>query len=397
MTYSRLALALLAFLALPYDAAAEVLSTSDPTIENSLCVGRDCGDPADFVTTHDEIVLSANNIRLRFEDTSDPGGNNASDDWALVPNDNLPGGQNRFILRNLTHDTDPFVVDGDAPTSAAYISATGRIGIGTMLPQERMHMVSAIGPGLRFEQTGNGLFQPQTWTMRGQTAFYVSDITAGTTPFRINRAAPDNTLVVDDTGHVGIGTLTPGAPLEVLDDETFSFFRITAADAAINQSVDITFTQGPLGTGEMRYNIVDGDGPEMRLNADGDMVLDGTLTTGGPTCSGGCDAVFTKARIIPERDYAARMWADGHLPHVGPTPPEAPINVSEKLGGMLNALEHAHVFIDRQNRRIETLEAERAAQDARFARLEAEKSAQAARLARLEARLSAIETGARAD
>ena len=383
MTYSRIPLALLAFLALPYAAAAEVLSTSDPTIENSLCVGRDCGDPADFVTTHDEIVLSANNIRLRFEDTSDPGGNNASDDWALVPNDNLPGGQNRFILRNLTHDTDPFVVHGDAPTSAAYISATGRIGIGTMLPQERMHMVSAIGPGLRFEQTGNGLFQPQTWTMRGQTAFYVSDITAGTTPFRINRAAPDNTLVVDDTGHVGIGTLTPGAPLEVLDDETFSFFRITAADAAINQSVDITFTQGPLGTGEMRYNIVDGDGPEMRLNADGDMEIDGTLTTGGPTCDGGCDAVFTERRIIPEDDYAARMWADGHLPFVGPTLPEAPINVSEKMGGMLNALEHAHVFIERQNERIATLEAEKAAQDDR--------------MAALEARLMALETGRGAD
>ena len=379
MTYSRLALALLAFLALPYAAAAEVLSTNDPTIENSLCVGRDCGDPADFVTTHDEIVLSANNIRLRFEDTSDPGGNNASDDWALVPNDNLPGGQNRFILRNLTHDTDPFVVDGDAPTSAAYISATGRIGIGTMLPQERMHMVSAIGPGLRFEQTGNGLFQPQTWTMRGQTAFYVSDITAGTTPFRINRAAPDNTLVVDATGHVGIGTLTPGAPLEVLDDETFSFFRITAATAAINQSVDITFTQGPLGTGELRYNIVDGDGPEMRLNADGDMVLDGTLTTGGPSCSVGCDAVFdADFERLSVTDHAALMWENGHLPAVGPTLPGQPMNVSEKIGAMLNELEHAHIYIEQLNR-------ENAAQEARLtARIDAQAAQIAALLARID-------------
>jgi len=114
-----------------------------------------------------------------------------------------------------------------------------------------------------------------------------------------------------------------------------------------------------------------GDNEIAKWNADGDLVIRGTLTTGGPTCDGGCDAVFTERRIIPEDDYAARMWADGHLPFVGPTAPEAPINVSEKLGGMLNALEHAHVFIERQNRRIETLEAEKAAQDTRIARLEA--------------------------
>ena len=361
MTVSRIALALLAGLTLPGAAVAEVLSTSDPTIENSLCVGRDCGDPAAFAVTHDEIVLSANNIRLRFEDTSDPAGNNASDDWALIPNDNLPGGENRFILRNLTHETDPFVVHGDAPTSAAYISATGRIGIGTVLPQEMMHMVSAIGPGLRFEQTGNGLVQPQTWTMRGQTTFHVSDVTAGTTPFRINRAAPDNTLVVDDTGHVGIGTQTPGAPLEISDEDTFSFFRITATAAPTNQSVDVVFTQGPLGTGEFRYNIVDGDGPEMRLNADGDMVLDGTLTTGGPTCDGGCDAVFDAGfSRLSVSEHAALMWQNKHLPAVGPTAPDAPVNLTEKVGGVIHELEMAHIYIEQLHQRIAAQEAETA-------------------------------------
>ncbi|MEZ5716353.1 MAG: hypothetical protein R3D85_15060 [Paracoccaceae bacterium] len=87
--------------------------------------------------------------------------------------------------------------------------------------------------------------------------------------------------------------------------------------------------------------------------------------TGGTACGGGCDRVFTERAIIPEADYAEAMWTQGFLPHVGPTPEGAPINVSEKLGGMLNALEHAHVFIDRQaqqieaqNRRIATLEAQ---------------------------------------
>ena len=148
-------------------------------------------------------------------------------------------------------------------------------------------------------------------------------------------------------GNVGIGTGTPQAPLEISDDETFSFFRITATDAPINQSADVVFTEGPLRTGELRYNIVDGDGPEMRLNADGDMVLTGTLTTAGPTCAAGCDAVFEPDYDrLSITEHASEMWEKGYLPAVGPTRPGAPLNVAEKLGAVLNELEHAHIYIE---------------------------------------------------
>jgi hypothetical protein len=50
------------------------------------------------------------------------------------------------------------------------------------------------------------------------------------------------------------------------------------------------------------------------------------------------------------------MWQKGHLPTVGPTPEDQPINVSDKLGRMLNELEKAHIYIDQLHRRLEALE-----------------------------------------
>ncbi|MEZ5716056.1 MAG: hypothetical protein R3D85_13340 [Paracoccaceae bacterium] len=73
----------------------------------------------------------------------------------------------------------------------------------------------------------------------------------------------------------------------------------------------------------------------------------------------------------------------GFLPHVGPTPEGAPLNVSEKLGGMLNALEHAHVFIDRQRGEIE-------AQRGEIETLKHAKASLETRLSLVEARLSAL-------
>ncbi|MEZ5716350.1 MAG: hypothetical protein R3D85_15045 [Paracoccaceae bacterium] len=73
-----------------------------------------------------------------------------------------------------------------------------------------------------------------------------------------------------------------------------------------------------------------------------DATLTGSLTTGGTTCGGGCDAVFAPDYPLPSiADHAARMRALGYLPNVGPTPEGAPFNVTDKLGRMLNELEHA--------------------------------------------------------
>jgi len=70
------------------------------------------------------------------------------------------------------------------------------------------------------------------------------------------------------------------------------------------------------------------------------LTMSGTLTTGGPTC-GGCDEVFGEDYNLPSiGEHAKAVFANRHLPVVGPTI-DGPIDVTQKLIGVLNELEKA--------------------------------------------------------
>jgi len=70
-------------------------------------------------------------------------------------------------------------------------------------------------------------------------------------------------------------------------------------------------------------------------------------------------------------DHNTAMWDNGYLPNVGPTLDGAPLDVADKMGRMLNELEHAHIYIGqlhdqnlRQQQEIASLKAEKARNDA---------------------------------
>ena len=332
---------------LPAAASADDLFLDDVIVRsNLLCVGGDCADGEAHIAGTHGLKVKYINTAIQFDDTTTstvfP-----THDWQLMANETTQNGRDAFILSDLTAGTRPFWVLGDAPDSSLYVDHRGYVGLGTSMPQADLHITNKI-LGQAFIRLEETFGTPHSWDVIGSSSgFVVSDVTGGTMPVVVLSGAPDQSLYIAADGNVGLGTSAPNAPLEVSNDDTFSYFRITAEQAAINQSADVTFTGGPLGTGEFRYNIVDGDGPEMRLNANGDMVLDGTLTTGGPTCDTGCDAVFDAGYArLSVTDHAALMWENGHLPAVGPTLPGAPMNVSEKMGAMLNELEHAHIYIE---------------------------------------------------
>lgn len=364
---TSLLLSCLVSLAAP--AGAEVLSTTNPTIRNNLCVGLDCDASESFSGNFNQLEIKANSTRLVFEDTSSTAGF-PTVDWAIQANDRFTSGEDQLLFVDLGTGAEILTIKSSAPTSTMVLDDTGRVGLGTELPTADLHAVSTNTAKIRMEEIISGA----DWEVSvGNTGIGFFERNTLTFPFFVENNAPNSAFWIEDTGNVGVGTSNPAAPLHVVDSASFSFFRITATGAATNDSVDVVFTEGPLGTGQLRYNIVDGDNQEMSLDANGNMILAGTLTTQGPTCGAGCDRVFTERQIIPAQDYAARMWADGHLPHVGPTGPNAPFDMTEKLGGMLNALEHAHIY-------IEDLHRQNAAQEVQIAQMKAEHDRQIAAL-----------------
>ena len=81
-------------------------------------------------------------------------------------------------------------------------------------------------------------------------------------------------------------------------------------------------------------------------------------------------------------EHAAQMFANSYLPQVGPTVPHAPMNISEKMGTMLNELEKAHIYIAQMQ---ESHKAENQAMQIKFDQQNAKLERQNARLERLEA------------
>ena len=369
---------------LPAATHAQAVLSGDHSVDGALCVGEGCTGSEDFGDF--ALKIKQNNTWLKFEDNSSTS-SFPTNDWQIRVNDSANGGAEYFAIVDDETGNPILRLEAGAPGASIFVASDGHVGLGTVIPTDELHIFDAIDPGITFEDPS------WRWTLAGNVGgFYLFDPQNSAIPFEIRSGAPTRALYIDSEGQVGLGTDTPAAPLEISGADSFSFFRITATGAATNEAVDIVFTEGPLGTGELRYNIVDGDGPEMRLNADGDMTIDGTLTTAG-SCSVGCDAVFDANYPLPTiEEHHARTLALGYLPNVGPTRDGEPWDVTDKMGRILNELEHAHLFIAGQQQEIRRQQQELAAHRAELAETGAALSETRAALAALTARLAALET-----
>ncbi len=167
-----------------------------------------------------------------------------------------------------------------------------------------------------------------------------------------------DTFTIMGNGDVGFGTAAPAGNLDINSgaDDTFLLLSNSAAQWAIkvnaangrmtignNTTGAKPFKFGPNGVGNLlQVGVIAND----QVDIKGNLVTTGTLTTGGPTCGGGCDAVFDADYDLPTiEEHAAQMYTNSYLPEIGPTVPKAAINVSERMGTMLNELEKAHIYI----------------------------------------------------
>ncbi len=305
---------------------------------NGIAIGADTGDSGSIGASaagDDSIVIGA--------DASDGGFAGV----VVMGKDALATEAAQIILRS----ADVFTILGN-----------GNMGLGTALPQEKIHIVSGL-PAIRFEDNDGATQDWEIFANTTQMGF--QDVTNSfKIPFAVKVGAPSNALIVESNGDVGIGTSAPLANLDInsgaadttllLNNKSAQWeLKSKASTGRLNfknlTDGGVPFKLGPsavnslLSVGTMADDLVEVRG---ELMVEGNVDVTGTLTTGGPTCGGGCDAVFGADYDLPTiEEHAAEMYANSYLPQVGPTVPHAPMNISEKVGTMLNELEKAHIYI----------------------------------------------------
>jgi len=225
----------------------------DLIVDGSACIGVDCVNGENF--GFDTLRLKENNLRIKFEDTSNSG-SFPSNDWQITANDSSNGGANKFSIDDIDGGRTPFTIEAGAPSNSLYVDDGGRIGFGTATPVVELHVKDGDSPTLRLEQDGSSGFTAQTWDVAGnETNFFVRDVTNGSKlPFKIRPTAPTDSLYIHTDGNVGIGKTSPTSPLYVYDNDSTEA-TVTIEDSA-NAAIVFTRTGGATGKFTARNNEV---------------------------------------------------------------------------------------------------------------------------------------------
>jgi hypothetical protein len=112
------------------------------------------------------------------------------------------------------------LVEVGAGANTLVVDANSRVGIGTAAPGEDLHILSAANVRLKVETTNtNGtahlilVNDAQSWITQCSTGdrYVIRDNTGGANVLSILPGAGANRLVIDASGHIGLGTASPAA------------------------------------------------------------------------------------------------------------------------------------------------------------------------------------------
>lgn len=269
--------------------------------------------------------------------------------WDLASN------ETNFFIRDVTNGSKlPFKIRPGAPDNALYIAADGNIGFGSTNPAEKIHVVGSAlihntgsktardilelknsgNPQLLFNNTNPA--NPNAWRLGAGTNFLVKNGANET----VMEVAPEGLVTIDATDASSgprdalLLTNNGNPQIALANNNNGNTWRISAGNRfVLKNNAGTTVSQ---------------------LDANGNLVINGQITTVGGSCGGGCDMTFVEAdeRVKSIEEHAQLMWQNSHLPAVGPTVENQPINLSEKTGGMLHELEVAHIYIEQLHKRL---------------------------------------------
>ncbi len=217
--------------------SSQIVHLDDVIIDGSQCTGTDCVSNESF--GFDVHRYKESNLRIHFDDTSPGGGSFPNNDWRIRINDSSNGGANYFAIDDATAEERIFRLDAGAPASSLYVKSNGHLGLGTDNPQQDIHIVSGDYPNLRFDQDTNGGFDAQVWEIGGDEIFFsIRDESSSTIPLQVGHKAPDNSLVIDSLGNIGIGTLSPAFDLQVAGNVDVTGELTAASDIQLKYNIE---------------------------------------------------------------------------------------------------------------------------------------------------------------
>ncbi len=266
-----------------------LVHSGDSTIQGGLCVGFDCSsnEPMGFAT----IKIEENNLRIAAADSSTVSGFPTTD-WQIEFNSSSSGGGNYFMVRDCGSGgaagsvdstcggTPMLTIEGGADNESIHVDSSGNqggnVGFGTANPVVDLHALSGNTPTLRLEQDNSSGFTPQSWDMAGnESNFFIRDVTNGSAlPFRIEPGTASNTLYLDNTENIGIGTTAPQDDIHIRDDGP--------ARVRLENTVNgVTWIIGSNSAGDIIISDVGDANTEMLLDQNGNLTIFGNLTIQG--------------------------------------------------------------------------------------------------------------------
>ncbi|WP_425098149.1 hypothetical protein [Tropicibacter sp. S64] len=400
MTFARALIASLSVtIALaPMPSLAQTVLSGDHSVDGNLCVGTACTGSESFLDGVDLKIKNSNPVLL-FEDTSD-GIDFPTRDWAIETNGRTSGSDSYFAVRDVDSGNQIFRILETAPENSLVVNRIGSVGVGTLIPQATLHVVSDT-PAIRIQQ-GNAYF---SWGLNVDSlGFKLQEHPSIRSPFIVRSGAPSAALAIGESGDVGVGTSTPDAALNVVRlDDARIHVRNSTTTPAVREMFKMTnnggsyFTLDNTNAGTTwffsheqaspnRFIITDGvaDGPEMTLTAEGLLTVQGGFTVGG-TLLNVPDYVFGENYALrPLSEVKDFIAANSHLP-------EVPSAAQIRAEGLDMTTMQLTLLKKVEELTLYTLE-----QEAELSARKDENAALRARLAEQDARLDALEALIRA-
>ena len=276
---------------------ADQIYNDDVIVSASLCVGIDCTNGEAF--NFDTIRLKENNLRIRFQDSSNSGSFPTAD-WQLTANDSGNGGANYFAIEDIDAGTVPFRVMHNAGNNSLYVAASGNVGFGTSTPIVDLNVKSGNSPTLRLEQDATSGFAEQAWDVgANETNFFVRDVTnSSRIPFKIIPGAPHNSFFIANDGDVGLETSTPDGLFDIAHPSNANNHAVLV-DPTGQFGINVDNGYMPAGLFDVQTT---GGSSKFTVQSDGDVGI-GTSTPSGRFEVRSSDAINTYFNI----DSAGRV------------------------------------------------------------------------------------------